>query len=617
MPFTIRFLPDGAEYRASAPTELSWAAAASGILVEHPCGGAGNCGSCRVRVVEGRPEPRAADRRHLSAAELADGWRLGCQLVLVADATVEVPATSRSLAGKSFEGENGLDAPDPVVGWRAASLPPPSLADQQSDVERLGRALGLEPRALGGSPSALAALAGAARSQAALTVALLDQTLLTAVPRADTRGFGLAIDIGSTSLAAALVDVATGAVVVSASRLNPQVAFGADVVTRIQYAREHQDGTARLAEAVRSGLADLTRELLATAGCAPGQVVHAAVAGNPTMLHTWAGVDPSPLGESPYVGAWVSALHCRAADVALPILPHGPVYALPMIGSYVGADAVAAALAVGLDRAARPTLLIDLGTNTEMVLASGGRIIATSAAAGPAFEGATISHGMRAAPGAIDAVRVQPGGDLSVTTIGGAKAAGLCGSGLIDLAAELLVAGLISPSGLLAARGDPVAAAHDRLRDRLVTVDGQRAFVVARAGAAATRDVWLTASDVRQLQLVKGSILAGIGILCEEAGVEAAALGAILLAGAFGNYVRKSAVLAIGLVPPVPPDRVRFVGNAAGIGARLCLIDRRARARADRVARAAEYIELASRSDYQRRFLDALQFPPVLSAPNR
>jgi len=247
-------------------------------------------------------------------------------------------------------------------------------------------------------------------------------------------------------------------------------------------------------------------------------------------------------------------------------------------------------------------------------LAVGGRLIVASAAAGPAFEGATIRHGMRAAPGAIDAVRLQADGEVRLTTVGHAPPVGICGSGLVDLAAELLHAGLVSASGLLASSDD--ARSTGPFGARLRQVDGQRAFTVARGGGSgATREVLLTAADVRQLQLVKGSILAGIGILCDEAGIGPTDLDAILLAGAFGNYVRKAAILAIGLVPPIPAPRIRFVGNAAGVGARLCLVDRRARARAESVARAAEYVELASRPDYQARFLDALAFPPAPESP--
>jgi len=296
--------------------------------------------------------------------------------------------------------------------------------------------------------------------------------------------------------------------------------------------------------------------------------------------------------------------------VGLPIHPNARVYAFPMIRSHVGADAVSAAVACELDRVSRPTLLIDLGTNSEVVLAAGGRYVATSAAAGPALEGATIRHGMRAAPGAIDAVAITADGRVTVNTIGGLPPAGICGSGLVDAIAELLRLGVVAPSGLLAAPDEGSRHWPAALGARLKPVNGQRAFVLAdQSSGVSGAEVVLTGPDVRQVQLVKGSILAGVTILCGEFGIGVADLGEILLAGAFGNYLRKRSALAIGLVPAIDPERVRFVGNAAGIGARLALVDQDARARARAIASEAEYVELASRADYQQLFMRSLAFP--------
>jgi len=608
--FHIRFEPDGQVYEAPGPVEVFLAAAARGILIEQPCGATGTCGKCRVRVIDGAPPPSDADQRVLEPREIAGGWRLACHLVLDRPARVEVPSTARSAAGKSFGGALDLVGRSRVVQVRMLEVASAAKDNQESDLERVAAALGLPRRGVTASPGALAELRGQLAATPLVRAAFQADELIAVSPAPRPSCFGLAIDIGSTSLAAALVDLTSGEVGAAASRLNPQVVFGADVISRIHYAGEHAGGAARLTSAVRDGLAALVDELVMAAGCASSDVVAAACAGNPTMLHTWAGVNPAPLGTAPYVGAWSGEIDCRAGEVGLPIHPNARVYAFPMIRSHVGADTVSAAVACGLDRASRPTLLIDLGTNSEIVLAKGGRYLAASAAAGPAFEGATIRHGMRAAPGAIDAVAITGDGRVMVNTIGNLPPAGICGSGLVDAAAELLRVGIIAPSGLLAAPQEGNRGWPDALCSHLKPVNGQRAFVLAdAAGSASGEDVVVTAPDIRQLQLVKGSILAGMTILCGRLGIAVTDLEEILLAGAFGNYLRKTSARTIGLVPAIDPERVRFVGNAAGIGARLALVDHGVRARARAIASDAEYVELASQADYQRLFLHSLAFP--------
>jgi uncharacterized 2Fe-2S/4Fe-4S cluster protein (DUF4445 family) len=429
--------------------------------------------------------------------------------------------------------------------------------------------------------------------------------------------FGLAIDIGTTSLAAGLIALDTGAVVASGSQLNPQVTYGADVIGRIQHAIEHRHGVLHLATAVRRGLAALLGELLAGAGIEPSEVVTAAVAGNPTMLHAWAGVSVGSLGVAPYVGVWARDISARAPDVELPIHPNAHVWVFPQIASHVGGDAVSAAIACGLDRRAGRRLLVDLGTNSEVLVSAEGRVVATSAAAGPAFEGVSIRHGMRAAAGAIDVVTFDGDGGVAADVIGGGPATGICGSGLIDLVAELLRAGLVSSSGYLRRANELDGRVAAPLRERLVPVDGQQAFLVAHPpgladAGSATEPVVITARDVREVQLAKGSIMTAATLACRHLGFDVLALDEVLVAGAFGNHVRKASARRIGLVPGIDPERIRLVGNAAGVGARLALVDREVRDRARRLAEEAEPIELATRPDYQAIFMESLSFPLAL-----
>jgi uncharacterized 2Fe-2S/4Fe-4S cluster protein (DUF4445 family) len=636
-PFTVRLLPDDRLSALDAPTDLYLAAAAAGILLEQPCGAQGTCGRCRVRVRDGAVAPSDAEREVLTEEELFDGWRLGCQLVLDGPATVEIPAVTRSLAGKSF-GEDvqpeALSRPVVNTGIVEAPLTPGGVpASALLDVVA-GRA-GLVDRALTASPAALADLAAAVASGLPLAVVIHGRELIAvepvtpetrdpvrsparaggvsqagdAAPRSGLRRrewFGLAVDLGTTSLAAALVSLDDGRVVASASALNPQVAYGADVISRIRHGSHVRDGGEHLRDAIRQGLAALAADLFAASSCTDNDVVVASVAGNPTMMHTWLGVSCASLGQAPYLAAWADAMTVKASAAGLPIHPNANALAFPLVKSHVGGDAVAAALATGLDRKRSSTLLIDLGTNTELLLAHDGRVLATSAAAGPAFEGVGIRHGMRGAPGAIDVVSIAGDGTVTTHAIGGGRARGICGSGLIDAVAELLRVGVVTPTGYLR-RADEIPAAA-ALAGRLTSIDGVNAFVLATGDDVdqAVGSIELTARDIRDLQLAKGSIVAAISLLCAHAGTEPAALDEVLVAGAFGNYIRKTSALRLGLLPGVDPERVRLVGNAAGVGARLALIDREVFGRARDLAARTEYVELATDARYQAAFMSAL-----------
>jgi uncharacterized 2Fe-2S/4Fe-4S cluster protein (DUF4445 family) len=417
-------------------------------------------------------------------------------------------------------------------------------------------------------------------------------------------GYGVALDVGSTTLAAAVVDLATGAVAGTASVLNPQVRFGTDIMTRIAFARGHPGGSRELHRVLVTAVDDVVSRAAAAAGVAPAHILELAVVGNPAMAHALQGLPVEALGVAPYQGERYDGWDGPAAALGLG-LPAARAHVLPGVRAHVGSDAVAAMVVTDMDRSARPRLLLDLGTNTEIVVCAPAGILCTSAAAGPAFEGGAIRQGMRAVPGAIDQVRITPDGRLLVRAIGDGSPVGLCGSGLVDAVAELLRVGVVEPSGRLLPAAEAASRLPADLAGRLMDADGEAAVRLTDGPVP----VLLTAGDVRALQLVNGSIGAGIRLLLDEAGLGVGDLEEVMLAGAFGNYVGAGSARALGLIPPVDPERVTFVGNAAGAGARLALVDRRARERAARIARAARFVELAGRADYQAVFVEMLRFP--------
>jgi len=609
--FVVRFVPDNRACELDGPTPLYVAAAGAGILLEQPCGSQGTCGRCRVRVWDGASGPTDTERALFTGDELAAGWRLGCQLTLDGSSTVEIPVVTRSLAGKSFGDDlTPTDLARPVVNAGTVKGPLlPAGSDAPSILDAVARAAGLVPRALTASPAVIRRLALLASSADGVSVAVQGRELVAVRAGRAADPLGLAIDLGTTSLAAALIALGDGRVVASASALNPQAAYGADVISRIRHEMHVPGGAEHLTAAARDGLAALVEQLLAAVSRIGEDVVVASIAGNPTMMHAWLGVPAASLGQAPYSAAWGDALTVKAGSVGLPIHANANVMVFPLVRSHVGADAVAAAIATGLDRAPGSRLLIDLGTNTELLLAHGGRMFATSAAAGPAFEGVSIRHGMRGAPGAIDVVSISPDGRVAAHTIGGGAACGICGSGLIDAVAELLRAGLVLPSGYLR-KTEELPAAFP-LAARLRQLDGVQAFELIGddASAPGVGPVLLTARDIREVQLAKGSILAAATLLCRHAGIEFSALDDVQVAGAFGNYVRKTSALRIGLLPSVDPERVRLVGNAAGVGARLALVDRDVLERARDMAGRTEYVDLATDASYQAVFMGALGFP--------
>jgi uncharacterized 2Fe-2S/4Fe-4S cluster protein (DUF4445 family) len=495
------------------------------------------------------------------------------------------------------------------VQKRYLELDEPTLADQRSDLERLLAAIDdLELRA---DLHALRAIGPALRqADYKVTAVIVDDVLIDVQP-GDTSGriFGIAFDLGTTTVVATLLDLATGTPAAVASALNAQQPFGADVITRISATMLNPATLGRLTGLAHQTMAELAAEVCAEAGVDPAEVYEIALAGNATMTHIALGIDPEPLGVAPFILAARLLPEVLAADLGVTTHPRARAVVFPPFGAYVGGDITAGLLASGMDRDQRIRLFIDIGTNCEIVLGSRDWLLATAAPAGPAFEGAAIRCGMRAADGAIEVVTMTPEA-LDLKVIGDAEPAGLCGSGLVDAVTGLVRLGLLDSSGRLVPE-ERAAELAPGLASRLTTLGAERVFVLHWLGEPGdvSRSVYLSQRDVRELQFAKAAIATGWQILLEEAGLQPTDIQQVLLAGSFGSYLSPANAIRLGLVPAVGVLRVVSAGNVAGEGAKMALLSVRERAGGLALLEEVRYVELSDRADFNDRFIDQLAFP--------
>ncbi|MGH7761583.1 MAG: ASKHA domain-containing protein [Candidatus Dormibacteraceae bacterium] len=595
----VKYLPFDRATRVPPGTTLFSAAHWIGLPIDSTCGGRGTCGKCKVRVIEGRTDAETADHRLLRPTEIEDGWRLSCQARIYADIVCEVPQLLRVPKAATM-GLGRLVILDPNVRKVYLELAEPNLEDQRSDVHRLKDALTDEGHDMVAGVPVLRTLPAVLREAGFQVTAVLAGEHLVAVEPGDTTGdcFGVAFDVGTTTLVGTLMNLRTGMAASVLSTLNGQAPFGADVISRISHGMNGPESIRELQAAVVSTMNGIMSALYAEAGVSPDRTYEAVVVGNATMLHLLLGIDPTPLAVMPFTPAFMEPLSVLASDVGLDIHPRGYIQTLPALGAYVGADIVAGVLATGIVREDKMRVFVDVGTNGEIVLGNGQRALATAAPAGPAFEGSQIRCGMRATDGAIEGV--QLGETVELQVIGGdVRPEGICGSGLVDAVAQLLLAGLLDHSGRMKMAED--VPGHP-LRDRLIDVDGVRAFLLADG-------VYLTQKDIRELQFAKGSIATGIKVLMDILGIETRDLDEVLLGGSFGSYLNPESAKIIGLVPPVDVDRIIAVGNSAGEGAKIALLSYRERQVAFELPSRVEYVELSGRTDFNDAFVSVLGFP--------
>ncbi len=608
---TVTFQPSGRRFTVAAGETLFEIAVAAGVPVDTVCGGNGSCGKCKVRFENDAPAATPLDYLLLSGAEIGRGYRLSCQVRAERPMVVQVPEHGAAATARLLH--QGLEREVPLQpNIRKVFIPytDPRAAQHVADWDRVRRVWPRHSRPREIPLHLLRQLPAAIRAPQGMTLVLAGRKVIAIEPGDTTaRQYGVAFDVGSTSVVGFLIDLGSGNEVAVASAVNRQAVYGDDIIGRLSRAQRNPEGLATLNEMVRGQLDGLLSQLAAEAGIALGDIYEVTVVGNMAMHHFLLELDSTYLGLAPYAPVVRNALSLRAGELGLALGPDVPVFVLPNIAGFVGSDTVAVMLATEIARSEGFRLVIDVGTNGEMVLANRKRILACSAPAGPALEGARIKMGMRAAPGAIDHVRIAS--EVRCSVIGGGAPQGICGSALIDIVAQLLEAGLLNDAGAFVRHADLPAATPATLRERLIEAPKRRDtyFVLVRAGeAGAAQDIVFTQQDVRECQLAKGAIRAGAEVLLAELGLGAGDLEEVLLAGAFGNFLDPENALRAGLTPQVPLERIHAVGNAAGVGAKLALVSVIERRRAERLADRAEHIQLGGLDAFQKAFTHAMQF---------
>jgi uncharacterized 2Fe-2S/4Fe-4S cluster protein (DUF4445 family) len=592
--YRIEFEPVGRRGRCPEGNSLLECARLLKVDLVSICGGAGACLRCRVQVVSGTVSPPTdMDREAFTEEELEQGHRLACMAFPQGDVKVLVPP--ESLTAPQRMQVEGLDLrvePDPLARSVEVQMLPPSLEHPDSDDRNLWCAL---ERAHGIAPGTIdlavqQSLSSRIRAQNWKASVVLRESEVIALGAPSTRWIGLAVDVGTTKIAAYLADMQSGEIAASSGLMNPQISYGEDVVSRIYMAGQSKGNAEKLQALLVDALNSSVAAMCAEIGSDPLHIADAVIVGNTAIHHLFLRLPVQQLGLVPYIPAVCSAVDIRARDIGLKMAPGGYVHMLPNIAGYVGSDHVAMLLATEIDNREGVTLALDIGTNTEICLNCRGKMKSVSCASGPAFEGAHIHFGMRAAKGAIERVRLS-GMQLEIQTIGGGAPVGICGSGLLDGIAQMLQNRVIDHSGRM--------LDHPLVRKR----NDRREFVlVERPGE---EDITISQKDVRELQAAKAAIRLGIQALIEDAGIVDADIDRVIIAGAFGSYIDVQSAIAIGMLPPLPAERFQQVGNAAGTGARLALISRHKRRAALAIAARDGYIELATIPEFNNKFAAA------------
>lgn len=578
------------------------------LPVDNICNGQGTCGKCKVRIIGNVPAPSTQDLKHLNEVEIQAGFRLACTVVPEEGMTIELNFVESQDRKESALLGLKLAVLDPHIEKVCLTIDKPSLEDERGDWDRVVDALSaLTGRSYSSFPSLhiLRKVSDVLRSEKyVITVTTFENEVLEIEP-GDTskRMYGAAIDIGTTSVGLALYDLNHGYLLKVVSIENEQTAYGADVISRISFAKESKENALTLRNAVRRTINHLLKELESKTDVHKDEIVKMTIVGNTTMHHLLLGLDVSHLAVSPFVSVCNKPLEFSAHELGLEIHPQAKIFLLPNIGSFVGGDTVGAI--VGAPEVLEPGnhLLLDLGTNCELFIKTDKMMMACSTAAGPAFEGAGIAYGMRAKQGAIEGVSITESG-VSCEVIGGQEPIGICGSGLIEAIDEMKQSGVINKQGKIAVPETADNLSAD-LRERIRAAEKAREFILAY-GNNRRSDVTLSQKDIGELQLAKGAVCAGIKTLVEMAGISVADLDSVILSGTFATYLKARNILNIGLVPDIPPEKIKMVGNAAHVGAIRTLLNHKEMVMTEELHRKISHIELGGSATFSNYFMNSL-----------
>jgi uncharacterized 2Fe-2S/4Fe-4S cluster protein (DUF4445 family) len=602
----IQFQPVGKRVAMTKNMRLIEAVRVAGIDLASACGGEGNCGQCQIVILQGEVTSPTPDEEFiLDDLERAGGLRLACCTKALSNLTIQIPRSSL-VTGQRLQIESNLReiTVDPLVRAYPLELQPANLSDVRSDPTRITDALcqDYELCDISASLEVIRILSPLLRQNEWRISLFVRQHEIVGAGLYGTHPYGFAVDLGTTKIAAYLLDLESGEVLSSRGAPNPQIGYGEDVISRLNHVHRTQEGGRVLAELVRHTLDELLGELVIEAGISLTQVVDACIVSNTAMIHLLLRLPIRQLATAPYVAAASSGLDVRATDLELEMAPGAYIYLPPTIGVFVGSDHIAMVLASDMDQSEKITLGVDIGTNTEISIRKPGLpfLTAASCASGPAFEGAHISDGMRAASGAIEKVRIN-GDHIELITIDDEPLVGLCGSGIIDLIAELHNSGLINDRGRFHHQGQNVRT----------NSKGAEFSLVSPEKSGTGREIIITQEDVNEIQLAKGAILAGLCILMELTGTAPEEVEEVIIAGAFGSFLNVKNAVVMGLFPELPNAHYRQVGNAAAIGAQWILKSSAARQRAEQIAKHIHYSELTTYPKFSRQFALGMLFPPV------
>ncbi|MCC6013288.1 MAG: ASKHA domain-containing protein [Candidatus Verstraetearchaeota archaeon] len=605
MEYEVKFLPDGKRITIEEGNTVLSAAIKGNIDISAICGGKGLCGKCIVEVIEGRTNPPTDHEKRRLGEKISKGFRLACQLKVHDNIVVNIPEQSRT--GRQRLVIMGVEPPsrlNPNVKKIYLEITPPSLNDPRGDDVRVLDILSklnignitINYEVTRKMPKILR------ESNWKVTFTILGNEIID-IEAGNTvdKCYGVAIDIGTTKLALFIVDLNDGTVIFSDGIMNPQIKYGEDVISRIQYASQSEDALREIQKTIIDGINSLIEKGIRETNIMRNNIYEVVVVGNTAMHHLFLGLNVKWLGLSPYAPVIGKGYYTRAKNIGVNINPIGGIYTLPNVAGFVGADAIADILASRIHEKEKLTLLMDVGTNTEVILGNKYGLWCCSTASGPAFEGAHIKFGMRAASGAIERVRIKENFDVEYVTIDNEKPRGICGSGIIDAIAEMLRTGVIDTSGRI------ILQNHKRIREG----ENGKEFIIAFKEETANKeeDIVITQDDIREIQKAKAAMYAGYMTLMRKAGFKKEELSEIIIAGAFGSYIDPSSARLIGMIPELPISKISFLGNTAGSGARLCLKSIDYRKEAEEVVKKMKYVELAAEPIFEEEYINAMYMP--------